>query len=166
LSAVDYSFVTNWKIRAPLKHVWEAIFDSDRWPVWWKGVEQVVRLEPATGPHEVGSLRRYTWKSRLPYRLTFTMRMIRVEPLLSIEAQAVGELEGTGRWSFSEDRPVTTVRYDWNVRTTQPWMSLLASVGRPLFVWNHNEVMRQGGEGLAEYVRKKMENALGHGEPQ
>lgn len=39
--------------------------------------------------------------------------------------------------------------YEWVVRTTERWMNLLAPLARPAFAWNHNVVMRQGGEGLA-----------------
>ena len=143
-----YSFVTFWRIPAPLEQVWDAIYHAERWPQWWKGVEQVLELEPATGENGVGVLRQFTWKSRLPYRLTFQMRVTRVEPLVLMESSAAGELEGTGRWSFSTDGATTAVRYDWNVRTTKRWMNLLAPLARPLFKWNHDVVMKQGEEGL------------------
>jgi hypothetical protein len=42
------------------------------------------------------------------------------------------------------------VTYDWNVRTTKRWMNVLAPVARPAFEYNHNVVMRRGGEGLAQ----------------
>ena len=41
--------------------------------------------------------------------------------------------------------PVTAVVYEWNVSTTKPWMNLLAPIARPLFAWNHDWVMRNGG---------------------
>ena len=48
---------------------------------------------------------------------------------------------------------MTAVVYEWNVRTTKPWMNLLAPIARPVFAWNHDWVMRNGGEGLAEAAR-------------
>ena len=77
------------------------------------------------------------------------MRLTRVEPMTFIEGEAVGELTGSGRWRLTEDGGVTSVRYDWNVVTTKPWMNLLAPVARPLFKWNHDVVMNWGAEGLA-----------------
>lgn len=77
------------------------------------------------------------------------MRLVRVEPHALIEGEAVGELQGTGRWTFSEAGGLTAVRYDWNVSTTKPWMNLLAPLARPVFKWNHDVVMRWGAEGLA-----------------
>ncbi|HEX8499356.1 MAG TPA: SRPBCC family protein [Pyrinomonadaceae bacterium] len=144
----DYSFVTLWRFRSPLEPVWETIYRSEEWPAWWRGVERVEPVEPGdeTG---LGALRRYTWRSRLPYRLAFEMRLTRVEPLSVIEGEAVGELSGTGRWRLTHDAGVTLVRYDWNVRTTKPWMNLLAPVARPVFRWNHDVVMNWGADGLA-----------------
>ena len=144
----DYSFVTLWQFRSPLAPVWEMVYRSEDWPAWWRGVERVERLEPGDAGG-VGALRRYTWKSRLPYRLAFEMRLTRVEPQSIIEGEAVGELTGHGLWRFAEDGGVTRVRYDWNVRTTKPWMNLLAPVARPLFKWNHDVVMNWGAEGVA-----------------
>ena len=36
--------------------------------------------------------------------------------------------------------------------TTKPWMNLLAPIARPVFEWNHDWVMRNGGEGLASLL--------------
>jgi hypothetical protein len=144
----DYSFVTLWRFRSPLAPVWELIYNSEDWPAWWRGVERVERLEPGDADG-VGALRRYTWKSKLPYRLAFDMRLTRVEPRSLIEGEAVGELTGRGLWRFAQEGDVTRVRYDWNVRTTKPWMNLLAPVARPLFRWNHDVVMNWGAEGIA-----------------
>jgi hypothetical protein len=35
-------------------------------------------------------------------------------------------------------------------------MNLLAPVARPVFRWNHNVVMHQGGEGLAALLRANL----------
>ena len=41
------------------------------------------------------------------------------------------------------------MRYAWHVRTTGWVMNLLAPVARPVFDWNHAQLMRAGGQGLA-----------------
>jgi Polyketide cyclase / dehydrase and lipid transport len=142
-----YRFVTNWHVTAPIESVWNEIYHSEFWPTWWKGVESVVEL--TRGDRDgIGGIRRYTWKSRLPYKLTFDMRTVRVEPLSTIEAVATGELEGKGLWQFSVDRTGTVARYDWEVQTTKLWMNMLSPLARPLFKWNHDVVMGWGAEGL------------------
>ena len=96
----------------------------------------------------VGSIHRYTWKSKLPYRLSFDMETVRIEPPLLLEGVAIGELQGRGLWQLSTEGNETIVRYDWNVETTKRWMNFLAPIARPLFEWNHNVVMNWGAEGL------------------
>jgi hypothetical protein len=135
--------------------VFQAIWDSERWPSWWRGVESVVKLEE--GDEEgVGSLGRYVWKSRLPYRLEFETRTTRVERPYLLEGEADGELAGTGVWRVFEQDGVTAVVYDWNVRTTAAWMNLFAPVARPFFKWNHDVVMRWGGEGLSKLLGSRL----------
>ena len=142
-----YRFVTIWHVTAPIESVWNEIYHSEFWPNWWKGVESVVELKQGD-KDGIDSVRRYTWKSLLPYKLTFDMRTVRVEPLSIIEAVATGELEGKGLWQFSVDRTGTVARYDWEVETTKLWMNMLSPLARPLFKWNHDVVMGWGAEGL------------------
>jgi hypothetical protein len=155
-----YTFVTRWRVEAPVERVWDAIYHSQHWPAWWPGVERVV--EVTKGDEDgVGSVRRYTWKSRLPYRLSFEMRTTRVERPWALEGVAQGELQGTGRWRFSCDGDATVVRYDWNVRATKPWMRLLSPIARPVFAWNHDVVMGWGAEGLARRLGARVVSAEG-----
>jgi uncharacterized protein YndB with AHSA1/START domain len=150
----EYTFLTTWCVDAPIDEVWEAIFDSARWPEWWKGVEKVVELEPGEADG-VGSVSRYTWKSRLPYKLEFDMKTTRVERPHLLEGVAVGDLDGSGRWRLFDGRG-TAVTYEWSVKTTEPWMNALAPIARPVFAWNHDVVMRQGGEGLAQRLGSRL----------
>jgi hypothetical protein len=147
-----YQFVTRWDVAAPQAHVWELLMAPEQWPTWWRGVERVELLQPGCEPHGVGAVRRYTWRSRLPYRLTFTMETTRIEPQSLIEGRATGELEGQGCWHLSHSTGITHVRYDWDVVATKPWMQWLAPLARPLFAWNHDVVMRWGCEGLRQQV--------------
>lgn len=149
MQRIDYQFSTVWRLDAPLQAVWAVIHDSARWPEWWKNVERVAQLE-AGDADGVGAVQRYTWKGRLPYRLVFDMRVTRIEPLVALEGDASGDVEGSGHWRFSTDEAAhTVVRYDWRVRTNRAWMNALAPVMRPFFQWNHDVVMREGGLALA-----------------
>ncbi len=149
----DYEFLTTWRIDAPLDRVWTAIEDADTWPEWWKGVLSVVKLE-AGDENGVGSIRRTTWKSLLPYTLEFDSEVIRVERERYIEARAFGELDGVGIWHFMPDGDSQTrVDYDWRVKTTKPWMNTLAPVARPFFRWNHNVIMKWGEKGLNQRLK-------------
>jgi uncharacterized protein YndB with AHSA1/START domain len=149
----EYSFLTTWCLEAPRERVWDAIWESERWPDWWRGMVASERLVEGdeTGLGQVG---RYTWRSKLPYTLDFETTTTRVHKPHLLEGQAQGELAGVGRWRLFEengagDAPVTAVVYEWNVHTTKPWMNLLAPVARPVFAWNHDWLMRNGAEGIA-----------------
>ena len=145
----SYAFITTWRLEAPLEEVWDAIYHSERWPEWWRGVESVIELEKGTN-NGIGNKRRYTWKGVLPYRLTFEICTTAIEHDRLLEGTASGDVVGTGIWRFSRENGTTVVRYEWRVRTTKQWMNLLAPVAGPLFRWNHDKVMRWGAEGLAE----------------
>jgi uncharacterized protein YndB with AHSA1/START domain len=150
----DYRFVTTWVIDAPIERVYDAIDDVGAWPQWWKGVRSAEQLEPG-GEDGVGRLWRYTWRSRLPYDLTFESRTTRVDRPFLLEGSATGELVGTGRWRLFSGRG-TAVVYEWDVRTAREWMNALAPVARPLFAYNHDVVMRRGGEGLARRLGARL----------
>ena len=150
----EYRFLTTWCLEAPREPVWEAIWESERWPEWWRGVVAVQVL--AQGEESgLGQVSRYRWRSKLPYNLDFQMTTTRIEKPWLLEGRAEGELAGVGRWRLFEeepgvgDGPVTAVIYEWRVSTTRRWMNLLAPLARPVFEWNHDWVMRNGGEGMA-----------------
>jgi hypothetical protein len=71
----QYSFTTHWQIKAPLPQVWNAIYQSLEWPQWWKGVVAVKAIEEGD-ENGIGGVREYTWRSILPYRLAFNMRVL------------------------------------------------------------------------------------------
>src|SRR5215213_7508762 len=147
----DYRFVTTWCLGAPIEQVFDAIEDTARWPQWWKGVREAELLEGGD-ERGVGRLWRLVWRSRLPYDLAFESRVTRLERPHLLEGTATGELIGVGRWRLYCGRGDTAVVYEWNVRTARAWMNRVAPVARPLFEWNHDVVMRQGGEGLARLL--------------
>ena len=146
--SATYRFITVWSIEAPIEAVWDVLFDAQTWPSWWRYVEKVEESEPGDA-RGLGARRLLTWRTRLPYKIAFDAVVTHVERPVSLEATVSGELEGTGRWTLSGAGAATDVRYDWNVRATKRWMDWLAPVARPIFEWNHNSVMRRGGEALA-----------------
>ncbi|MGE5691585.1 MAG: SRPBCC family protein [Pseudomonadota bacterium] len=143
----DYRFLTTWIVDAEVEPVWHAIHDVVRWPEWWPGVEAVEDLG--------GDRYRHTWRSVVPYPVRFDISVTCIEEPRLIDGVASGELAGSGRWRLWGDGP-TVVTYEWDVRTTRPWMNLVAPVARPVFEWNHHAVMRRGGEGLARRLGTRL----------
>lgn len=149
--AAGYRFLTTWVLEAERERVWDAIYDSDRWPEWWRGVTHTERL--ADGDERgVGQRGLYHWRARLPYTVRFEIVATRVERPYLLEGQASGELAGIGRWRFYEDAGTTAVVYEWNVHTTRAWMNLLSPFAKSIFRANHDWVMGNGGEGLARLL--------------
>ena len=146
-----YRFVTTWCLGAPLERVFEAIDDAAAWPSWWKGVTRAELIEPG-GEDKIGRVWDFTWRSRLPYDLSFRSTVTRREPPHLLEGAAEGELIGFGRWRLYESPGGTAAVYEWDVRTSRAWMNWLAPVARPAFAYNHDVVMRQGAEGLARLL--------------
>jgi carbon monoxide dehydrogenase subunit G len=146
-----YALVTEWHLQAPIDVVWSALHDVASWPQWWPYVRKVVEIEPGAADG-IGAVRRFTWSSRLPYQLSFNMRTTLLLKPHVMQAEAEGELAGTGCWTLQAEGRGTRVRYDWEVATTRAWMNLAAPLLAPVFRWNHAQVMAAGGRGLARYL--------------
>jgi len=151
----EYRFLTTWLVDAPRERAWEAIEDAVSWPEWWRGVVRVDQRSAGDGDR-VGSSFLIEWRSRLPYPLEFEFTVDRIERPALMAGTAEGELSGRGCWRLFEQDGVTAVVYDWSVTTSKRWMNLLAPLARPVFEYNHDVVMRWGGEGLAQRLGARL----------
>ena len=147
----EFHLLSEWQLAAPIERVWDALVHPEDWPRWWPYVEAAVPVA-AGNARGIGARTGYVWSSRLPYRLSFEMRTTRAEPPLLLEGEASGDLEGRGRWRLARAGGATLIRYEWRVRTTKRWMNIVGPLLAPLFAWNHDQVMRAGGRGLARYL--------------
>ncbi len=148
----EYHLLTIWHIEAPLEDVYCAILDSLQWPDWWKGAEKVEQTASGDA-NGIDSIRRYSWRGELPYSVVFEVRATHIEKLVAIEGRAKGDLEGVGRWHFSRKGQISSIHYEWHVRSTKRWMNLVAPFVRAIFIRNHEYVMTHGGEGLARLLK-------------
>lgn len=158
----NYRLVTIWHFDGPLQPVFDTLFDSLRWPEWWPGVESVEECTRGN-PDGTGSIRRYRWKSVLPYRLAFDAYAERVEAPFLLEGRVDGELRGTAKCFFTCRTGATCVRFEWNVRTGKAWMNLAALVAHRLFAYNHRVLMERGAHALAHRLGIAL-LAVEHGE--
>jgi uncharacterized protein YndB with AHSA1/START domain len=157
-----YALTTRWLLDAPIERVWDALTAPEQWPRWWRYVEAVDLLAPGD-EHGVGAVRRYVWSSRLPYRLAFEMTTTALERPSLIEGRARGELNGIGRWRLAHDAGGVGAQYEWIVTTGKRWMNVLAPLLAPLFAWNHDQVMAEGGRGLARHLGVPLRSYTGTG---
>jgi len=150
---VQFDLITEWRFDQPIARVWKYLHEVRHWPEWWSSVLLVEQIEDGDDAG-VGAVNRFVWKTALPYRITFNMRVARVEPMNLIEAWSVGDLDGRGLWNLREAAGVTHVCYRWTVDVKKPWMQALAPLLRPVFAWNHNRVMERGRVGLASALAR------------
>lgn len=150
-----YRFVTIWKIKAPIRNVWEMIYDHQAWPTWWKGVLKADTYKEGD-QNDIGKIVDYSWRSILPYTLNFKMTSQKIQRPILIEGNASGELNGLGKWVLDEKDNITTATCYWNVNTNKKWMNAFSFILKPLFKWNHKVIMKWGAKGLA----KKLNAAL------
>ena len=153
MAAKDFHLVTEWRLNASIDHVWALLTAVEDWPNWWPAVKRV-ELVQAGDETGVDALRRMTWRTALPYALSFDMRTTKVEPMTLIEGRASGELDGLGRWALRAEGDATYVRYDWIVAVSKPWMRLAAPVLGPVFAWNHGKVMNWGLSGIRRQLEQ------------
>ncbi|MDP9226742.1 MAG: SRPBCC family protein [Actinomycetota bacterium] len=144
----DYLFVTTWEVLVPIERLWPEVKDPETWSTWWPGLVAVKEIEPGDDQAR-GAVMEFRFKSRLPYTLSFRGRITRVEPPTLIEIRTVGELEGVAVYELEDLGERTRTCLRWSVRTTKPWMNILAPLARPLFSWNHDLLMKAGARGLS-----------------
>lgn len=151
-SVAQYEFVSSWSLTAPIWTVWHAISQPWHWPTWWRGLQRVEQLTPGEA-NGLGSTYRFVWKGPLPYRLTLSIRIIRVESPTVLEGAVTGGLHGLGRWQLSEAGDGTRVCFAWQVDGPQPWMRYIVPLTRRLFQWNYQRLMALGRQGLEQYLQ-------------
>jgi hypothetical protein len=149
----SYEFKSVWSIDAPIDIVWDVIAECRNWTQWWPYLENVDVLDPGGGDG-IGLTCRFVWRGVLPYSIDIVVKVTRVYKPFLIEGETSGDLEGTGRWIFiCENKDSTKVEYVLDVKTTKPWMNILAPALSWFFKWNHIRVMAAGRDGLIHYLR-------------
>ncbi len=152
--------VSHWQLAAPPQVVWRALSRPEQWPAWWPYVLRVQTVAEG-GPDGVGRVRRIEWATSLPYRLCIDIEATEVLPGERLRGRSRGTLDGEGLWLLQPLDGGTLVTYLWRVRLNRAWMRALAPVLAPLFRWNHEAVMRAGGQGLARWLAQGLVPAPG-----
>lgn len=144
-----YQFQSEWALTAPIGRVFELACHPEDFSAWWPSVTRS-RLVEEGDAEGVGTRAAYTLRSPLWYSMSFATTVVEVDRPSRIHALVRGDLIGTGTYLLEGGEHRTRVRFLWNVSTTKTWMNLLAPLARPLFVWAHQHVMRQGAVAMAE----------------
>ncbi|MGR9086276.1 MAG: SRPBCC family protein [Gammaproteobacteria bacterium] len=151
----EFSLTSIWQIPAPVETVWSCLIDTEAWPLWWSYVDTVTEID-AGEPSGLGNIRQYLWRTCLPYCLRLRLRVTEIRFKRTIAVEVSGDLRGDGRCqlkSLADNR--TQVVFYWHVNTCIPWMAWFSTLTRPVFEWNHANVMKQGERGLSDYITSR-----------
>ena len=157
----DYHFLTQWRVAGTIDEVKAVLGDSDASALvrWWPSVYLKVDEVEEGGEGGVGRVLDLHTKGWLPYTLRWRLRL--TEPVTDegYALEATGDLEGTGRWTFTQDGPEVQITYDWRVHATKPLLRRLSWLLRPTFSANHRWAMRRGEESLRLELRRRRQAA-------
>lgn len=149
-----YVFRSVWHVRAPRPDVMAVLDDLQSYPAWWPEIREV----------RVLGARRFEVVARsfLPYELRFTTDAEVVDLAAGIIAVRLsGDMEGTMRWTVTEEGDGCRLVYDQEVTTHKRLLDALAPVARPGFRVNHALMMRHGQAGLRTFMAGYERGAAG-----
>ena len=146
-----YAFISMFSLTASQEEVRAAILDTSEWKSWWKSVQEL------TAGKENGKDMVAVTLGHFGYELQFAMRMLE-ENDNEFSFNATGDLEGKGRFVFSElpDTKGTLVIFHWNIKTNKPWMNVLAPVLSRMLILFHSLVMQEFAHGLAHKLHAEV----------
>jgi hypothetical protein len=159
MSTNDYSFTTNWRLRADIREVATVLADAPGLVRWWPSVYLEVHELEAGQPDGVGKVIELYTKGWLPYTLRWSFRVTEVRPN-GFALEAWGDFVGGGNWTFTQIGPDVEIRYDWNIRADKPLLRDFSFLMKPIFSANHHWAMEMGRRSLElELARRRARSA-------
>lgn len=151
-----FILISRWQLGCGVDAAWQRIAGIRRWPQWWPNVRRVVADDDAGNTPRVGGSTMVEWKTGLGYGLRLRITTTNVMRPFELEGRADGDLTGRGLWLLEAcdraDGQSVMVTYRWDVHLHRRWMRLCAPLLRPLFAWNHFDVMRAGAHAMARDI--------------
>jgi len=153
--AADYEFRTVWRVAGTAGEVRDVLADGPSLPRWWPAV--YLAVDPVTEGDDrgVGAELALFTTGWLPYTLRWTLRVDEPVTDAGFALSARGDLDGTGRWTFTQDGPDVVIVYDWRVSASKPLLRRLTWLLRPVFAANHHWAMARGEESLRLELRRR-----------
>ena len=154
MPANEYAFVTYWRVRGTRERVADVIDDAEDLPRWWPEVYLDVKVTAPGDARGVGKRADLYTRGWLPYTLRWTLEITEVNRPHGFALRAEGDLEGSGRWRFTQAGPWVDIRYDWRVRADKPLLRWCSPALKPVFSWNHRWAMATGERALARELAR------------
>ena len=153
--AYPYEIVSHWRVPGRIDDVYAVLTDAPGLPRWWpEAYSEVREIAPGdeTGRGRVSAI---VTRGFLPYAVRWQITVTEARRPDLIRIDAAGDVEGVGEWRLRQDDGAVALAYDWRVRVGKPWMRRFERLLKPLFVWNHDYVMRRGEKGLAAELGRR-----------
>jgi len=143
-----YHFRESATIAAPADTVWRAVVEPGL-PRWADGL--LLMYVRGGEVLQLGSVVDAAVRSRLPFTLSFTFEVTRLEQTNLIEVRSWGDIAGTGSWTMEAIDAGTIVTYRWDVWLTNRILDALGSFGpmKRTLARNHDRVMHRAFGAMA-----------------
>ena len=156
MSISDYHFISRWRVEGTCEEVSDVLKDVADLRRWWPATYLEVQVLEEGDAEGVGKLVQLHTKGYLPYSLRWQFRVKESRYPHGFTLEALGDLQGRGIWTFTQDGLLVDITYDWKVRALKPVVRALSLVLRPLLASNHQYAMRRGEESLKlELARRR-----------
>ncbi|MGI9106277.1 MAG: SRPBCC family protein [Pyrinomonadaceae bacterium] len=156
MSISDYHFISRWRVEGTCEEVWDVLKDVESLRRWWPATYLDVRVLEEGDAEGIGKLVGLHTKGYLPYSLRWQFRVKESRPPHGFTLEAIGDLQGRGIWTFTQNGLFVDITYDWKVRARKPVVRALSLLLRPLLASNHQYAMRRGEESLKlELARRR-----------
>ena len=146
----EYHFITRWKIKGNVDRIYELLSHPLEFPNWWKKIISANLLE------EIGNRKpiRLKLKGWLPYTLQWELFNPQFERPYRITSDSRGDFEGHSAWTLRQVDQHVEALFDWRVSVRKPFLRKWSFVLRPLFIWNHNYIMKTWKKSLEQKLKE------------
>ena len=144
MASPTYHFISNWKVKGTSEEVFDLFNKPMELVYWWPAVYLEIEKEEKPG-HDTYHMNTKGW---LPYAIKWKLEEDRKERPSVLAIKALGDLEGTGVWTITQNGEWVDITYDWRIKANKAIFRYLSFILRPLFSFNHKWAMRKGEKSL------------------
>ena len=142
-----YRFDNVWSIRAPSSDVFKALVQVDDYPLWWRDIRWVHRIDEDSGLARCRSV--------LPFGLTLQLRRAVEDPEIGrLRVDITGDLEGFCAAHVDDLGGRTVVRIAQQVVLHKRMLQPVEPLIRPVLRGNHHAMMWRGQRGLRAHLER------------
>jgi len=151
-----YLLSSVWVIDATPEEVAGVFLDPASIARWWQAAFLRVDVLQPGGLHGLGATFRVHAKGRMPHTFQFLIKVVESSFPLGFRAEVMGDYHGAMGCRVESLAPArVAMECTWNVRVRKPFVRMLSTWLRPIFVANHRWAMTKGEQGLRIEVRAR-----------